>query len=394
MRRGPILAGGAVAVGVLGAVAALGLDRPDRTGAAEAPAIGITSPARPHPLVVGGVEDAAKWSDPGLAMHLAARAGFGAIVLSSVWSPPLTAPDGPEIERLRAAVNAARRRHIEPVVAVYSFGRNTPVGQRRRDQFVTYAASILHAIPQIRTISIGNEPNSSLFWRPQFDSLGHDSAAQSYLRILTEAYDRLKAANPRITVIGGSLAARGMDDPRARRRSHSPTAFIRDLGTAYRSSGRRRPVMDLFSLHPYPENSSILANVPHPHSTALGIADYGRLVGLLATAFGAPPGIVYGEYGVDTRVPASASHLYRGVEPAAEHPVPEAAQAGDYELAIAIAACQPLVRMLMFFHVTDEADLRALQTGLYYPNDRPKQSLAAVAPFARAAKSGQLECSR
>ncbi len=70
----------------------------------------------------------------------------------------------------------------------------------------------------------------------------------------------------------------------------------------------------------------------------------------------------------------------------------ERRQADDYVEAIRLASCQPLVRMLVFFHVTDESAFTGLQTGLYYPNERPKESLGRVAASARAAENGQVKC--
>jgi hypothetical protein len=72
--------------------------------------------------------------------------------------------------------------------------------------------------------------------------------------------------------------------------------------------------------------------------------------------------------------------------------VSEARQADDYVEAIRLAACQPLVRMLVFFHVTDESELTGLQTGLYYPDEKPKQSLRRVAAWAQSAENGQVRC--
>ena len=46
--------------------------------------------------------------------------------------------------------------------------------------------------------------------------------------------------------------------------------------------------------------------------------------------------------------------------------------------AIRIVACQPRVRLFLFFHVSDESRLEGLQTGVYYADDTPKSSLAAV----------------
>src|SRR5439155_12039597 len=132
-------------------------------------------------------------------------------------------------------------------------------------------------------------------------------AAPAYLELLAETYDAVKASDSHVNVIGGALAARGGDKPSAARPTQSPGRFIEALGAAYASSGRGKPVMDMFSLHPYPENSSIPPTFAHPHTKkALGIADYGKLVGLLDAAFPKRQlPIVYGEYGLETTIPAA-----------------------------------------------------------------------------------------
>jgi hypothetical protein len=354
----------------------------------------LTGPARVRPrLVVGGVEDAAKWSNPAGNMALASRAGFRTIVLSSVWRRPETTPDNPELERLRAAIHAARGLGIRPIVAVYSFSGDTPVSASDRAEFGSYAAAILRGIPELEMISLGNEPNSNTFWMPQFERNGADAAATAYFRLLETAYPLVKAASPGVTVIGGSLAGRGGDDPHGLRPTHSPTRFIEDLGAAFRASGLRKLPFDLFSIHPYPANSSIPPTARDPHSTSIGIADYPKLIALLTQAFGHSPPIVYGEYGIQTEIPRTELGLYSGSRAASIRPVSEQRQADDYVEAIRLAACQPLVRMLVFFHVTDESQLTGLQTGLYYPNDRPKRSLRRVAAWARAAENGKVRCS-
>ncbi|HWE81280.1 MAG TPA: hypothetical protein VG265_06500 [Gaiellaceae bacterium] len=348
--------------------------------------------ARHRSLMVGGVEDAAKWADPGGNMALATRAGFQTIVLSSVWQRPLTAPTTTELDALGRAIDAAEPDGIEPIVAVYSFGASTPLTGRDRAEFTSYALAILRAFPELRTISIGNEPNSNDFWRPQFGPDGTDVAAGSYFRLLETAYTAIKQADPHVTVIGGSLAARGGDRAGARRPSHSPTTFIADLGSAFRGSRLAHVPLDLFSLHPYPVNSSVPPTVADPRSTSIGIADYPKLVRLLREAFGTPPPIVYGEYGIETRIPHRDLALYSGSRAPSIKPVSEVRQADDYVAAIRLAACQPLVRMLIFFHVTDESAFAGLQTGLFYPNGRPKESLARVAGEAQAAEAGRLHC--
>jgi hypothetical protein len=343
-------------------------------------------------LVVGGVEDAAKWADPGGNMALVQRAGFQVIVLSSVWADGARAPTPAEVYRLRTAVDAAQRIGIQPIVAVYSFSGDTPLTPGARAGFTSYAVSLVRQMPELRYISLGNEPNSNLFWMPQFGPRGGDAAALGYFRLLRTAYPAVKKASPRVTVIGESLAARGNDKPDGRKQTHSPTRFIEDFGAAYRRSGLAHPPFDLFSIHPYPPNSSIPPTARDPHSTAIGIADYPKLVRLLTAAFGKAPPIVYGEYGIQTEIPRSELALYSGVRPASIRPVSEGRQGDDYVTAIHLASCQPLVRMLIFFHVTDETALTGLQTGLFYPNGRPKESLGRVAAAATSAERGKLSC--
>jgi hypothetical protein len=345
-----------------------------------------------HPLLVGAVEDGAKYFSPSLSMQLARSANFRVVVLSSVWHRHRVSPDGPELGRLTAAARAARSNGITPVVAVYSFGTDTPLTAVDRGDFDQYAATIVREIPDLRYMSIGNEPNNGLFWRPQFGPRGSDAAAAAYFLLLSHAYDVLKIVDPRLTIIGGSLAARGGDNPDAARGTHSPTRFIEDLAAAARASERTRPFLDILSLHPYPPNSSVPPTIGYGNSSSIGIEDYPRLVQLLARAFGRPLPIAYGEYGIETQVPRREQALYSGVQPRAADAVDEARQANDYVSAIALAACQPLVRMLLFFHVTDESSLSGMQTGLFYPNDQPKSSLGPVAAFAQVAETGQARC--
>ena len=247
-------------------------------------------------------------------------------------------------------------------------------------------------------VSVGNEPNLNLFWLPQFAADGSDAAAPAYLDLLAESYDALKKVSPDINVIGGSLAARGSDNPDAKRQTQSPTRFIADLGAAYRASGRKQPVMDMFSIHPYPENSSIPPSFAHPLGTAIGLADYRKLVRLLGGAFdgttqpGSTLPIVYGEYGLQTVIPPDKAAVYTGAEQPVVKPISEQQQAEAYAQAIAIAACSPTVKMLLLFHVTDEPQLERLQTGVFYADDTPKSSLKPVADAAAKARDGAVGC--
>ena len=345
-------------------------------------------------LVVGAVEDAAKWADPAAKMALAQRAGFGAIVLSSQWQPPRTSPSPIELTALRGAAAAAVADHIQPFVAVYQLSRNTPLTPQARAQFAAYAASIPKLVPGVENVIVGNEPNLPLFWQPQFDANGNDAAGPAYFRLLAETYDTIKAADPKVTVIGGALAARGSDNPKSARPTQSPDAFIAHLGLLYLASGRKKPLMDMFALHPYPENSSTPPTFTHPLTNqALGLADYPKLVALLDRAFpGQAVPVVYGEYGLETTIPANETHAYTGHEPATTKPIDPAQQGREYAQVIRMVACQPRVRYLLFFHVSDESSLTGLQTGIYYADDVAKPGLDAVAAAIKDAESGRVQC--
>ena len=70
--------------------------------------------------------------------------------------------------------------------------------------------------------------------------------------------------------------------------------------------------------------------------------------------------------------------------------IPEARQAEYYREAFALAACQPTVAGILVFHVADERDARAWQSGVYYANGTPKASLPRVRAAAVAAQAGTL----
>jgi hypothetical protein len=362
-----------------------------------APPAPAHAPAPARRLVVGAVEDEAKFAptDAAARSHIqrARRAGARAIAFSAFWRPPLR--ELPPIERdaLRRAARAAVAESITPIVDVAQFGGYTPLTVGEQADFAAFAASVPRLVPQVEHVVVGNEPNANLFWRPQFDASGGDAAARSYERLLARSYDAIKAVSPKVEVIGGGLAARGADRPNGKRPTHSPTAFIRDLGIAYRETGRSRPLMDAFSMHVYGETSRTPPTRSHL-GTSIGIADYEKLEALLREALGRPTPIVYGEYGVNTTIPPHELAAYSGSEVATKHPVDASMQARYYAQAIALAACQPLVEMLLFFHVTDEPQLERFQTGMYYANRTPKPGLEEVAQAADAAFAGTIPCPR
>ena len=218
---------------------------------------------------------------------------------------------------LRHVSAAARRAHLKLFVLVWHgfAARDAPTPAERAD-FAAFAAATVKALPYVRHVVVGNEPNLDTFWKPQFGATGLDLAASGYADLLARSYDAIKEVDPNVLVIGGSLSPRGADRPHGSRPTHSPTSFIRDLGAAYRASGRQKPLMDAFALHPYMEASRYSPTNSHPKNTSITIADYPKLVALLNEAFrgtdqrGATLPIYYTEFGVQTRVPAPKLGFY------------------------------------------------------------------------------------
>jgi hypothetical protein len=354
-------------------------------------------------MSIGAAEDEGRNSDPAVArakMDLAKAAGFDAVRVTAVWAPGQSKVDADQLAALQAAASAAMFDGISLTVTVMPFGsKTTPLTAVARKQFASFAADVVKRVPLIDNFIIGNEPNINRYWLPQFGPSGEDVAATSYEQLLAQTYDAVKAVDPKAFVIGGSVSPHGGDNPIAIRKTHSPTAFITDMGTAYRDSGRTKPIMDGFAFHPYGENSAVAPNTAHPtRSTSIGLADYDKLVSLLGAAFdgtaqlGSRLPIVYDEYGIESLIPRRKVKLYHGLEPTTTKPVPESTQADYYDEALTMAACQPTVRAIFLFHVTDETDLNRWQSGLYYPDGTPKPTRASVKQTIKQVRAGAVDC--
>ena len=325
-------------------------------------------------------------------------AGFDAIRITSIWAPGQTEPERGELDVLRNVATASKDLDVRLFIAVYHAGSaTTPRTDEARGQFSSYVASLGRQLP-VRDFIIGNEPNLNRFWMPQFGPNGEDLAAQDYMLLLAQSYDALKEVSEDVNVIGGAIAPRGSDRPELPRDTHSPTAFIRDLGAAYRQSGRDKPLMDMLAYHPYETNSSVPPGNPHPNSTTMTLGDYDRLVTLLGEAFngteqeGEDLPIIYTEFGVESRIPPDKQDLYEGREFASVKPVDEQIQAAHYDKAIRLAYCQETVVGILLFHVFDELDLRGWQSGTRYVDDTPKATYEPVKRTADAARAGDVDC--
>ena len=353
-------------------------------------------------MYMGAAEDEGRNADPAVAMakmQLAKAAGFDTIRITAIWEPGQIAVPAGQLAALQAIAAAGDFLGIRVVTTVMNFGsRTTPLTAAARTQFARFAADMVRRVPSIREYIVGNEPNLNRYWLPQFGPYGEDAAATAYVKLLARTYDAMKAADKGVFVIGGSVSPRGIDRPGTGRDTHSPTAFITDMGTAYRALKRNRPIMDGFSFHPYGESSSTPPTFAHAAGTSLGLADYDKLVGLLGSAFdgtkqlGSQLPIVYDEYGVDSQIPDGKRTFYGGKEPATTKPVSEGVQAAYYREALELAACQPTVRGFLIFHVTDETDYNRWQSGVYYADGTPKSSRAFVKQTMAEIRAGAVDC--
>jgi hypothetical protein len=354
-----------------------------------------------RPLLVGALEDAVKWPDPMIAderIALASQAGFNALGITTLWTPGQTEPDPSELAILHDVATSTRRRHIRLLITVYALRpRYAPVADDQQADYASFLAALARELPSVHDFAVWTEPNLNGFWLYQFDESGTDIATPAYTSLLARSYDALKAVSPRIRVYGGSLAPRGADNPQSARHTQSPSAFIRNMGAAYRASGRTKPIMDVFALHPYLKLSSLPPSTEDRLGTSIGIADYDKLVALLGVAFDgtAQPGsklpIAYTEFGVQTRIPESELGPYTHLQsPIGQDTVDEATQAKYYREALELAACQPTVIGLFFFHLIDEPDLSRWQSGPYYVDLKPKSSLEEIRKAAVKARRGKL----
>jgi hypothetical protein len=348
-----------------------------------APGIATAGPG----LVAGVVEDDVRASTLVEAQAKMAElrvSGYRAVRVTSYWSPGLASPTDGELQVLRNVGAAGVQSGVRVFVTVMNVNsKTTPLTDEARNEFASYAAAIARGT-SIRSFVIGNEPNLNRFWMPQFGVDGSDASPAAYLSLLAETYDALKAVSSDVRVYGGAISPRGSDRPGGIRPTHSPTTFIRALGVAYRASGRDGPVMDALTMHPYADNSSQPPTFAHPNTTTIGVADYDKLVALLAEAFDgtAQPGselpILYAEFGVESEIPAAKAGLYTGAEPVRTKPVPEDTQAAYYKQALSMAFCQPTVEGMLLFLSRDQRARAAWQSGLLYVDGTPKSSRTRV----------------
>lgn len=292
-----------------------------------------------------------------------------------------------------------------------SLASNVPLNQARQRDDCDVGVDIVKRYPDIvEGVEVGVEPNNHRFWKNQFGPDGRNASAAPYTSWLGHCYDKIKAVDPNVLVIGGSLASWGNDDPhKGAWANTSPTLFIQKMCEAYKAGGRSRPLMDWFDMHSYQASSAVPPSTQHPApSTTITLGDQSKLEGLLGcfdgTAQPVPP-IWWGEAAYQSQIPISQAYRYTGKEPPGSAPIPAALQ-GDYiAQSITMAYCQGSAGYVQF-HVLDEPNLGGWQSGTYYayshkqPRRRtqsaiaelPKRSASIVRDAVQIVEDGSAEC--
>src|SRR5437667_11280799 len=190
-------------------------------------------------MTIGAAEDEGRNADPAVArakVDLAKAAGFESLRVTAIWAPGQTAVPAGQLAALQAIAAAGVFDDITIYTTVMPYGsRTTPLTDPAPRQSALFAADLAHRVPLMRNLIIGNEPNINRYWLPQFGPNGQEVAATAYEQLLAQTHDGIKAADKTAFVIGGSVSPHGGDDPNATRKTHSPTAFITDMGPAYRA---------------------------------------------------------------------------------------------------------------------------------------------------------------
>lgn len=351
-------------------------------------ALALAAPAAGD-LQIGVVDDQAKGAAPERFFGQMSDVGLSEVRVTILWDPaePLTIRDQPEIERL---LPFAQARGIK-VLFVLDLANPRAVGNSTAaaGSFAAFAAHVGRTFPSVRDIIVGNEPNQTRFWQPQYNANGSPAACVAYERLLAASYDALKQVDRGVNVIGVGLSPRGNDSPKAGTNvSRSPIRCLRDIGAAYRGSARRLPIMDELSFHPYPrsDRDPLLKGYQWPNA---GVPNLDRIKQAVWDAFdgtrqptfaerGRAGGLRFrlDEVGWQVRIVASAAHAYEGVEnvPTTE----EASQAQIYGGLIRYLACDPSVRSLLFFGLIDEPSLDRWQAALVRADGTRRPAYGAV----------------
>ena len=344
-------------------------------------ALVITGVAAAGPQI-GFAEDATKYAEDGGAKLFDEMSKLSTTTnrVAVFWNAdaPSTIQDQAFLDRM---IPVAKAKGIQVVFAIYPMKATmAPTTQAAADSFCDYAVKVMQRYTYVRKAIIGNEPNQPKFWQPIWNGSQPASPAAMAV-VLASCYDKLKASDATLDVIGVGLSPRGNDNPGASNNSSiSPVRWIKALGDAYRAMGRQKPLFDEWSWHCYPNvnTDEVETGYAWPNT---GCVNAARVKLALWDAFNHTAQPLPAGYAVSTsgttlygntsrtfidetgwQVDTQTRPGYTGNENVPI--VSEAKQAEDYEKLVHIANCEPTLTAFHIFHQIDEADRGGFQSGV------------------------------
>lgn len=362
------------------------------TAAAACAALTLAGAAGAAPIF-GVCDDRGKYDDDGGAWFFSelSAAGLQANKITVSWDPanPLAITERPFLDR---SIPQAEALGIHLSFGIHIGKARAITGDPEAlNQFTDWLRILAASYPQVTEFVVGNEPNLTRFWQPQFNANGSGASGIAFARFLAASYDALKEVNPEITVVGVGLSPRGNDMPHAPSNiSTSPVKFIRDLGIGYHRLGREKPIMDVFGFHPYPakDRDPLAKGYRWPNA---GVTNLARIKQAVWDAFSdteqptfAEPGLPQeqpltfklDEVGWQVAIPAGIRKSYFGRE--SVRPTNEKTQARIYGALVRSVSCEPSVRELLFFGLVDEPNLDRWQAALLRADKTRRPSWATV----------------
>jgi len=336
-----------------------------------------------HDLLVGVDDDGLKWEPAAPFLAPAQDVGLGAVRVTFGWRPGRTRPtlaDVGELANVQAGALLTRV-VLEVGGAKPSIAPRTP---RQREQYCRFLASMLRSAPAVHDVVVWTEANQPRFW-PHPD-------ARAYEAVLARCYDVLHRARPDVNVVASV-------GPHARvRGAIAPVRWYRQLGAAYRASGRRRPLFDTLGHNAYPDSPFEPVWTTHD-GPSIDEGDYAKLMRVVSRAFGGTaqplPGsrgvtIWYLEDGYQSSVPDKRDS-YHGRENVKELLDP-GVQGWQLQAAVRLAYCQPAVGAFFNFQLRDDSDLVGWQSGLLYADGTPKPAYDFVKDAIADVRAGTVAC--
>ena len=350
----------------------------------------------------GVADDSGKYASDGGASFFSTLNDLGMTEnrVAVLWDPasPTTIADQAFLDR---SVPQAFARGIDLVLDIYPAKAralaDTPNGVQL---FAQFAAAVAQRYPQVTKIICLNEGNQTRFHQPQYDEAGKGVAGALQEAAMAACYDALKAVNPNIDVIGFGFSPRGNDDPSASSNvSHSPIRLLKEIGDAYRASGRALPLADDVSVHCYPNVNTdaptdgyLWPNVGCANLDRFKQAWWDAFHGTAQPLFQEPGAagtfarFFLDEVGYQVKIPATAAGMYSGSENVPT--IDDATQATYYTQLIAATACDPSIALLNIFPLVDEHNLAGWQSGLELADGTQRPSYTAV----KAAIAANRQC--